>query len=309
VTGFFKNKTIYIVQTALVTGCILLLYSKLSQEDFLQNLPQYSSHFAWWHLLVIVGLSAVNWYFDTLLWIMILGPFLRLPFLQALRFNLIAQSAGAITPLQAGDYGTRSLLLKTKIETRQNALLSLTYRLIKMTVRIVLGLLCLLYLSVSKDYILLGVMLSGVLLILSGMTIKGSLFWISKSKSAERFLENRTRINFKDLNIQSSFVPGLLLFLAYTLQTSLMIFWVDPSHHFENIWIWVVITYSITSFLPAAGFFDPAIKSAFATLFAEQFVVAPPIILFAFTVTWIVNLGIPGIISSLFLRRLAAANH
>jgi len=128
--------------------------------------------------------------------------------------------------------------------------------------------------------------------------------YLSKSRAANKILNERERIDFSRINLKRVFVPGILLFVAYSVQTSVLIYWMSQSMEFPEIMIWVIITYSITSFLPATGIFDPMIKSAFGALFAVQLAASPAIILFAFSITWVMNLGLPGFISSLLFKKL-----
>lgn len=306
---FNKKIVLVIVQIALIAGSAYMLYSKLNDDELMQNLPLAFSRLQWWHFAVAIVLSTTNWVFDTQAWRSIMAPFIKLDFWHALKINVVAQSAGAITPMQAGDYGLRSYLLKNKIETRQNALLSLTFRLVKMVVRIVCGLLCLVYIGYAQHYFLVSLILAALLLLGAGFSIQGAIHFVSKTKQANRVLENRERINFKDMKLYKSFVPAIILYVAYSLQTALFVFYIDQSPSFFTVWIWVVITYSVTSFIPATGIFDPLIKSAFGALFVSQLTASPMAILFGFTITWLMNLGIPGLVSSLFFKRITGLNY
>lgn len=301
-----KKYGLWAVQVVLVAGSGWLLYSKLLHKDFVQEITTAWAALHWWHFAVVLLLSAINWLFDTRTWQLILRPFARIAFVQALKINVVAQSAGAITPLAVGDYGLRSYLLRDVLESRQNALLSMSYRLIKMVVRIILGLLCIVYASVLKDLFLLGALLALVLMFASGTAIRGAITMMSKTKQADKVLKERKRIDFSTLNLKRVLVPTVLLFVAYSIETALLIFWMAPDAGFIAIWIWVIITYSVTSFLPATGIFDPMIKSAFGALFAVQLAAPSAIILVAFTITWCVNLGVPGFISSLLFRKVIA---
>ncbi len=301
---FLKKRALAIVQALLILGSSFLLYSKLADAEIMGQFGEAFSALKWWHFLVILALSLANWLFDTRTWQLILRPFANISFAKALKINVIAQSAGAITPLAVGDYGLRSYLLKDNIESRQNALLSLSYRLVKMAVRIVLGLLCLFYVMISEDLFLVGAALAAGLLVASFFSIRAAIMYLSKSRSANKILQHRERIDFTALNLKRVFVPAVLLFVAYSVQTSVIVFWMTGSLAFLEIWIWVIITYSITSFLPATGIFDPLIKSAFGALFAVQLAASPAIILFAFSLTWLLNLGLPGFVSSLLFKKL-----
>ncbi len=263
----------------------------------------------WWHWPILLVLSALNWFFDTRTWQLILKPFSNIAFLQALKINVIAQSAGAITPMAVGDYGLRSYLLKDKIEQRQNALLSLSYRLVKMAIRIISGLLCIVYISAHYKLFLLGAVLALVLMVLSGISIRAVVHYLSKSKRANKILKERDRLDFKRLNLKRVLVPTVLLFVAYSVQTAILIYWLADTQTFLQIWVWVIITYSITSFLPATGVFDPMIKSAFGALFTLQLAASPAVILVGFSVTWLMNLGVPGFISSVLFRKLIGKSY
>ena len=301
-----KKAIVIIVQIILISASAYLIVSKLTQVDFLSQFKLAIQKFKFWHVFLILALSAINWLFDTETWRLIIRPFVKIKFWRAFKINVVAQSAGAITPLSAGDYGLRSYLLKHEIEGWQNVLLSWSYRLIKMAVRVILGLLCVFYIMVSNDLVVIGILLSVGLLILGGISIKHMISWVSNTKGASKVLDKKDRIDFGKLNLKRVIIPGILLFLAYSVQTSLLIFWMNNSVGFYDVLNWVIITYSITSFLPTTGIFDPLIKSAFGALFSAQLVASPAVILFAFTITWLINLGIPGLVSSVLFRKIIA---
>jgi len=299
-----SKKYVWLMQAALVAGSGYLLFSKLSQISLAENIAHVARNFLWWHIPILLALSAINWAFDTRVWQIILKPFINLPFFKALKINVIAQSAGAITPLQAGDYGLRSLLLRGQIESRQNALLSLAYRLVKMAVRLVVGLVFVFLAMRNNEHWALGVALGIILLLGGSFSIRSAVNWLSRTRQADKMLQNRERLNFTDLRLTKSFVPAILLFTAYSAECALIITWAEAAPSFWPIFQWVVITYSITSFLPATGIFDPLIKSAFGAMFAMQLDASPIAILLGFTITWLINLGVPGFISALFFKKI-----
>jgi hypothetical protein len=111
-------------------------------------------------------------------------------------------------------------------------------------------------------------------------------------------------LDFSNLRLKYSVIPATLLFATFSMQTALLIYWIEPLAPFIQILSWVIITYSLTSFLPPMSFFDPLVKSAFGSLLYVQ-VAAPDVILFAFTITWVINRGLPALESGLFFRRLS----
>ena len=254
-----------IIQILLILGSCYLLFTKLAQDELLAQFTLALNRFAWWHMAVILLLSALNWLFDTQTWRLIVRPFYDLSFGKALKVNVIAQSAGAMTPLSAGDYGLRSFFLKDKIEGWQNALLSWAYRLVKMAMRVLIGFLCIFYTMISKDLFLVGAILTLALIVLSGTSIRGMISWVSRSKGVNRLLGDKERIDFSQLNFKRVIIPAILIFLTFTTQTTLLVYWMSASAPFFDMLVWVIITYSITSFPPTTGFFDPLIKSTFDT--------------------------------------------
>ena len=115
--SFFKHKYfLLLVQVLLILGSTYLLFSKLAQDELVDQFYTSLNRFEWWHVAVILFLSLCNWLFDTQTWRLIVQPFFKISFARALKVNIIAQSAGAMTPLSAGDYGLRSFFLKDQIE-------------------------------------------------------------------------------------------------------------------------------------------------------------------------------------------------
>jgi hypothetical protein len=280
------------------------LYSKLNDEALWPQLRYAFQTLSFTHYVLIVGLSVCFWLLDTQLWRIVLKPFARVVFTSALRFNIIAQSAGVLTPFLVGDYGLRSYFLRDKLEARQNTLVTLAYQLLKVATRIIVGFMALIFISFQSTWDFTAILLSAGLLVAGAMSIKKIVKTIANSKLASRFLGDRERLDFSGLRLKFSVVPATLLFGTFSLQTALLIHWIDPQTPFLQVLLWVIITYSLTSFLPPMSFFDPLVKSAFGTLLYVQ-IAGADVLLFAFTVTWVVNRGIPALLSGILFRRLS----
>lgn len=254
--------------------------------------------------MLIIGLSVAFWILDTSLWRIVLKPFAQVAFHSALRYNIIAQSAGILTPFLVGDYGLRSYFLKDDLDSRQNTLVTLAYQLLKVATRIIIGIGALILLSFQSTWRFTAILLAAVLLIFGALSIKRIIQVIAKTRLANRLIGDRERLDFSNLRLKYSVVPAAVLFGTFSMQTALLIYWIEPQAPFLQIISWVVITYSLTSFLPPMSFFDPLVKSAFGTLLYVQ-VAGPDVLLFAFTITWVVNRGLPALFSGIFFRRLS----
>jgi hypothetical protein len=292
------------LQLFLLLGSAFLLYAKLNDEALWPQLA------AAWRTLnseqfaVIIGLSTCFWLLDTQLWRIVLKPFAQIRFVVALRYNVIAQSAGVLTPFLVGDYGLRSYFLRKQLDSKQNTLVTLAYQLLKVATRIIVGLAALIFLSFQSSWRYTALILAAALLIGGAMSIKRLIQIIAQTSLANRLIGQQERLDFSNLRLKYSVIPATLLFATFSMQTALLIYWIEPLAPFIQILSWVIITYSLTSFLPPMSFFDPLVKSAFGSLLYVQ-VAAPDVLLFAFTITWVINRGVPALASGLFFRRLS----
>ncbi len=293
-----------LLQLFLLTGSVWLLYSKLNDEALWPLLKSAWQSLQPWQYVLIVLLSLCFWAIDTFLWKSVLKPFVVLPFASALRYNIIAQSAGVLTPLLVGDYGLRSYFLRNDLDSRQNTFVTLAYQMVKVSTRIIIGFAALIFLSFQSEWRFLAIVLAAGLLIVGVLSIKRLVIVLAKTRLVGRFLGDRERLDFSKLRLKITVVPATLLFATFSLQTALLIHWVVPDSDFLQVYSWVIVTYSVTSFLPPMSFFDPLVKSAFGALLYVQ-VASADVLLFAFTITWVVNRGIPACVSGLLFRRLS----
>ena len=300
-----KHKVgIALLQIFLILGSAILLYTKLNDGELAAGLTTAAAKIEAWHVIILVLLSVTFWLLDTSVWRTVMRPFASISFFRALRYNMVSQSAGILTPFLVGDYGLRSMLLKNDIDPRQNTMVTMAYQLLKVMTRVVVGMAAAIVLSVKLVWGWLLLLLAAALLVLGGVSVKQFIKAIGKSKYTQRLWGIGDRLDFSQLNVMRALLPALLLFLCFCLQTGLLIFWLDDASSFYQILLWVILTYSITSFLPPLSFFDPLAKSAFGALFGAQFASADAILV-AFTLTWLLNRGIPAFISGVFFRKLS----
>jgi hypothetical protein len=300
-----KHKVgIALLQIFLILGSATLLYTKLNDRELAAGLASVIAKIEVWHIVLLFLLSASFWILDTTVWRLVMKPFANIPFLRALRYNMVAQSAGILTPFLVGDYGLRSMLLKNDIDPRQNTMVTMAYQLVKVMTRVVVGIAAAIVLSVKLVWGWVLLLLAVALMILGGITVKQFIKAIGKSKYTQRLWGMGDRLDFSQLNVMRALLPAILLFLCFGLQTGLLIFWLDDASSLYQILLWVILTYSITSFLPPLSFFDPLAKSAFGALFGAQFASADAILV-AFTLTWMLNRGVPAFISGVLFRKLS----
>lgn len=301
------KKWVLLVQVFLILGSAALLYSKLNDGAFIAGIKNSVASISIWHFLTLIFLSICFWVLDTTVWRWIMKPFAQIHFKEALRFNVVAQSAGILTPFLVGDYGLRSVLLRNHIDPRQNTLVTLAYQLLKVFTRVAIGVLAAIVLSSEISWGWILILFAAALLVLGVVSIKQFIRGIGKSKYTQQLLGMGDRLDFTQLNMLKAMLPAIVLFLTFCLQTSLLIFWIDDTSPLHMVLLWVVLTYSVTSFLPPLSFFDPLAKSAFGALLGGQFA-SPEAILVSFSLTWIINRGLPALFSSLFFRRLSGVH-
>lgn len=297
---------VLLFQLFLILGSSYLLYSKINSPDWHTDLRADLTALSAWKMVLLVLLSVFFWTLDTAVWRIIISPFAKISFKKALRFNMIAQTAGILTPLLVGDYGLRSILLRHYINARQNTLVTMAYQLMKVATRIIIGVLAGLLFIYKGMWSLVSLLITVGLMFTGAFVIKQLLKAIARNKYAHTLMGSGTGIDFNQLPTTKALLPATVLFLVFSLQTTLLIFWLDISSTFYITWLMVIITYSITSFLPPLSIFDPLAKSAIGALLYNDFA-APNVILLAFTVTWVLNRGVPALISSLFFRRFSNA--
>ena len=213
--------------------------SKLAQSFVLQS----------WVIPVLIALSLLNWLSDTRVWYKIVSGVKNISFGKVLRANLISQYIGLVTPFSIGEYSAKMSLFETTAEKKQSLLITLSYRLSKSVVKLILGAVALTYLILEYVSLQTGVFVVFIVVLFLIVTMlilfSERLFRWMLQRGFFSGGEMELPLESQHLKIYKTFLPALVKFLAYCVQFALIIGVLDSFHAFTEALTLAILIYSI----------------------------------------------------------------
>ena len=241
-------------------------------------------------ILVLIYLSFVNWFFDTLSWKLIAPQNKSLKFSKILSANLISQYLGLLTPFGLGEYRAKMRVFSVKQERNQSVVSTISYRWSKAAAKFGLGIIAVTFLIEEKLQNFNTVLLLLALAVWLLFIVKYKFFlnlvfkWFG--------LKSKLKITAKSVNIYPTLLPATLKFLSYVLQFALIAMFFTETTLAEAV-VFGIILYSVASLLPQLSVLDPFVKGGVGAIILPN--LPPEIILTATFFVWILNVGLPSI--------------
>jgi len=241
-------------------------------------------------ILVLIYLSFVNWFFDTLSWKLIAPQNKSLKFSKILSANLISQYLGLLTPFGLGEYRAKMRVFSVKQERNQSVVSTISYRWSKAAAKFGLGIIAVTFLIEEKLQNFNTVLLLLALAVWLLFIVKYKFFlnlvfkWFG--------LKSKLKITAKSVNIYPTLLPATLKFLSYVLQFALIAMFFTETTLAEAV-VYGIILYSVASLLPQLSVLDPFVKGGVGAIILPN--LPPEIILTATFFVWILNVGLPSI--------------
>ncbi|MCH8554861.1 MAG: lysylphosphatidylglycerol synthase domain-containing protein [Schleiferiaceae bacterium] len=286
---------------------VSIIYQRIDGETLqplLQAIKQAELHWVSIWMLLLVVLSAFNWVLDTFTWQLFL-PTKAFPFYKLLQYNIISLSFGFFTPFQIGEYHGKQLLTD-KLKRKNSYYSTLAYQTVKLLAKLFLGLSIIGGALITAQEGLGWVVLFAAVVLIVGYSSQ-DFFW--KRLGIHRLLEkyglhnvqSDTPIQFRLLAILSS----LLKVLVYSFQFYLCVYFVAEQTSFLAIFPTIVLFYTVSAWLPSLGFLDPLTKGSLGLIIISTSIIDPGLVLFATTLVWLINVGIPAVAGSLLHWRVS----
>jgi len=241
-------------------------------------------------ILVLIYLSFVNWFFDTLSWKLIAPQNKSLKFSKILSANLISQYLGLLTPFGLGEYRAKMRVFSVKQERNQSVVSTISYRWSKAAAKFGLGIIAVTFLIEEKLQNFNTVLLLLALAVWLLFIVKYKFFlnlvfkWFG--------LKSKLKITAKSVNIYPTLLPATLKFLSYVLQFALIAMFFTETTLAEAV-VYGIILYSVASLLPQLSVLDPFVKGGVGAIILPN--LPPEIILTATFFVWVLNVGLPSI--------------
>jgi hypothetical protein len=301
-----KNPLKLALQIGLPLICGWFLFDRLKSTSW--ELPESAFSLQIGILSLCILMTCGVWATDTMLWRLFLPEKIKIPLIQLISKNISASSTGFFTPVQLGEYYGKRKLIQSLSRTESLAS-TFFYRMAKVTVKFLMGFVALSVLTSSHHQLNT---FAFPLLILSLLLLIAALFpdklglnqfigrWVNKFAGTlivpKRFLKFR---------LQALFLASVKILLNTAQFLLIYSLW---SFDFLEIIPGVILLYTIASFVPTVGILDPIIKSSLSIIIISPDIQADLPVMLATTLVWLLNVGLPALIGSLFFTRALSNN-
>ncbi|NAS32215.1 hypothetical protein GTQ40_14615 [Flavobacteriaceae bacterium R38] len=294
-----------LIKLSIVFGACYFIYNRLHQLNigtFWEAL-QLNQILSFKNSCILLGLSALNWFFEVLKWKVITSPVKEISLKMSLEQSLGSLTASLFTPNRIGEYGAKPIYFEKK-DRKKIVLITLINNMGQMLVTLFFGLLGIsffiksfqLTIIYSRLYILIGLLtfISAIIIfILKQKRIKIGGVSLQRIKT---FLKTIPR-KVITINIALAF----LRYLIFSHQFYFLISLFNPQISYLEIMMGITTIYLISSVVPMLFIFDVILKSSIAVWVFGYLNINEFAVITTITLMWMLNFMIPGILGSYFV--------
>ncbi|NQX84558.1 MAG: flippase-like domain-containing protein [Flavobacteriaceae bacterium] len=308
-----KTKQLFflLIKTSIVICAIYFIYLKLTRnkhlkfETFTQVLLDHNV-FSLQNIVVLLGLTAVNWYFEILKWQHLVAAIKSISFKEAGKQTLAALTASLITPNRVGEYGFKAFYFR-KTLAKKVMLLTLLGNIAQMSITILFGVIGLYFLVLNHNIaIRYTQILQALILGISTAILIILLLKNIKIFQLESILHFITEIPKKiPLKIMSF---SLIRYLVFSFQFYILLIMFDVDVSYLNALIIISSMYLLASIIPSIAIFDVFVKGSIALFLFGLIGVNTITVLSCVTLMWILNFVLPSILGGVYVLEFNTAS-
>lgn len=299
-----KQYLFVLLKVTVVIAAIAFIYYRIKSQDeilwvdFKSQLFD-SPLFNIQNLVLVIGLSFFNWFFEVLKWQVLARIIRMISFSESVKQVLIAHTTSIFTPFKIGEYGAKTVFFDKK-QTKKVLFLNFLGNMAQMSATVFFGIIGFYFFIANKfpewvlGYVSL-ILISVVILILirrkiSFQNIKIRGFSLKKISSFTQSIPQDDRIKVVGFS--------MIRYLTFSLQFAFLISLLSPVSLLEAL-PYVYAMYLLSSLLPVLQLFDFAIKGGIAVLLFTS--VAPQVIVAVALLMWLLNAVIPAVTGAFFV--------
>lgn len=281
---------------------VFSVFSKhsFSQVDFNDNAPLL--------LGFSIVLMGINWSLEAVKWKQLVASFKVLSFRHALKGVLAGLSTGILTPNRLGNFIGRTVFVDPEYKVKA-ALLTMLANLAQFVVTIFFG--CLGLLILGLHGLPMGsywIVLSAVLVLLLGLRIYIDPAILNRKPFnyffSDKIVEGISFVGETSLSLKLrvlSYSAGR--YLVFVIQYVLIIsaFWTTDA--ILTLGGGVMVVYLLMTLIPSFFFGKLFVREAAALFVLAEIGIPDSIILVSGFLLWLVNIGVPALVGTLFLLR------
>lgn len=298
------SRIIFILKTAIIGGAYWVISSKVFDQKNLQSffdleLSSGSTFYFFGWLLLILGLSLLNWTIECLKWKNLVSSLKQISFLEAVRQSLASLTVSLITPNRIGEYGAKALFYSKK-DRMKILLYNFLGNFSQMMATVLFGLLGMLVLGKNLFQIKFNpnLVLTMLLILISFV----SAFCLLRSKWLPYLYNFKTQLKQVSVKIhRNNLLFSLFRFVIFSTQFYLLLLFFRVELDFFIAMPLIYCMYFISSIVPSFVVFDWMVKGSIAVALFGMYGVNELVILSITSSMWILNFALPSISGSFFV--------
>ncbi|NNC69772.1 MAG: hypothetical protein HKN90_03005 [Flavobacteriaceae bacterium] len=303
-----KQFLFLLVKLAIIVGAFYFIYNKVVYNeqiqfiDFIKRLEGSISGSSI-TILILIGLSLLNWFFEILKWKSLATAIKKITFFEALQQSLGALTASLFTPNRIGEYGAKAIYYK-KGNRRKIMLLNLIGNGAQMLTTTLFGVIGLIFFishyEVNIEFYRLR-KLAYVLAILIVFFLFGSTY---TGRRIQGFYIDKILNFLKELPFSVHFKNmafSIIRYLIFSFQFYYLLSVFNIEIDYFSAMALIGSMYFIASVVPSLSFFDWLIKGSVAVWVFSFYPVNELIMVTITLVMWSLNFAIPAIFGSYFV--------
>ena len=297
-----------LIKLSIVVGAFYFIYHKLLNNDglnfndFWQFLND-SNLLSIKNVLILIGLSIFNWFFEITKWRYLVSKIKTLSFSEALAQSLGSLTASLFTPNRIGEYGAKAIYY-SKPYRKRILFVNLISNIMQMGITVILGSIGFLFYYNSYNININYINISRTVLIIIILLVL-SIFVLKQTKHKTKGLcIKKTRAFIADLGLNYLIIGLSLSLLRYAIFSFQFYFILSlfnvPLHYWDAMTI-ITTLYFLASIIPSISILDIVIKGSIAIyLFGLAGITELPV-LSCVLLMWLLNFALPSIIGSYFV--------
>lgn len=303
-----KHFFFILIKISIVVAAFVFIYYKLTHNKYLTftefiNLISQSHIITLKNSAILLGLSFLNWVFESLKWKSLIEPVSKITLSDSIEQSLGALTASLFTPNRIGEYGAKAIYYSTHLRKRV-LLITLISNVLQMFATLCLGIIGLLfYLSkyhagVFNTNLLIFTLIALLFLVIGIITVYKVNFKIKGFSlfKLKHFMSNYPKHKFVYGLIYSFARYALFSFQFYVLLT---LFQINISYF--NAMVVISSMYLLASLIPSVVMFDFVVKGGIA-VYLFSFLGINNLSILSITISmWLLNFVLPSILGSYYV--------
>jgi hypothetical protein len=306
----YKTKQFFfvLIKLSIVLGAGFFIYHKLVNNSdldvssFIQFTSQ-NSVFSLRNTVLLVVLSVLNWFLETLKWQHLASEIKKINFKNALEQSLGALTASLFTPNRIGEYGAKAMYYAAYLR-KKIMLTNLLSNMLQMSITTIFGIIGFsvflqkynIGVNYNKISQFLIVAFCVVLVILLGFLQNRFKIKGCSTKHTKAFL-----FHFPKQKLYLGFLLSLGRYIVFSFQFFLLLHFFKADFSYIEAITAITAMYLLASIIPSIFIFDVVIKGSVAVYLFSFLQINELIVLSSITVMWLFNFVLPSIFGSYYV--------